>query len=73
MTGIGWVQWEPGQKHHYMLRRPDGTCWTACEMWGTTYTPSLLNMVSQPTEKKKCKLCIRALQRSDETGENNEQ
>ena len=63
---VGWVKWDPRTKHHYMFRRPDGWSWTACGAWGTAYNTSLLNMVSTPTEKEKCKLCLRVLKKRTE-------
>ena len=63
MKKIGWVQWAPGQKHHFIVQRPNGWYWTACGNWGTDYH-KIVDRVSDPIEKKKCKNCLRKLEES---------
>ena len=64
----GWVQWNPGQKHHHLTRDEDGWYGTACGAWRADGM-GLRELQDYVPEKKKCKLCIMALQRSDKTGE----
>ena len=72
MSEAGWVQWHPGQKHHHLTRDVDGWYGTACDAWRADGIGSRKLLTDVP-EKKKCKLCIRALQRSDERGDKDEE
>lgn len=65
MSGLGWLQWAPGQKYHHMTQDDDGYYGTACGAWRATGFIEPLQ--EDVPEKKKCKLCIRALQRSETT------
>ena len=60
MSEAGWVQWEPGQKHHYVTKGEAGWFDAACGAWsadGLGYRKLQDNI----PEKKKCKLCLRSL------------
>lgn len=63
MRDEGWLQWEPGQKYHYMTQDDDGYYGTACGAWRAKgFSDELQEDIP---EKRKCKLCIKALQRSN--------
>ena len=64
----GWVQWYPGQKHHHLTRQKSGWYHAACGAWNANSIGGR-ELRDDVPEKKKCKLCIRALQRSEETGD----
>jgi len=51
-----------------MIKRASGWYWTACGAWGTPWI-KLLAIETDIPQKEKCKLCIRALQRSEKTGD----
>lgn len=60
---VGWVQAASGLKYHFLIKLPNGWNWTACGLWGKSWVKED-SIVDNPLQKKRCKLCIRALESS---------